>query len=298
MASCRPQNPGELLERVQIVARRLVEAQPREIAVGNIARRVLGLIRDASEGGKTGNQEHTSVNAQPSSSEVADESSESTIKEDTLDGIRELLDELDQADKQISEYSTEQIYPGETILIVGASPTVQKFLLDAARRRKFNVLLAENYPREHDVAHQNLLHGALRDSEAPASAQNRLRTLTAAGLSVTFITDSQIFAMMSLVSKIILSAQCIFSNGGCVTLSGSKSVTSIAKFYRVPVVVLSAIYRLSPSFPYDPKSLVERSNLNSDASFADAQMVQEIELSGFHVDYVSPELVSLYVTNM
>lgn len=39
----------KLIERIQQVGRRLTEAQPREMVVGNIVRRVLGLIRDEVE---------------------------------------------------------------------------------------------------------------------------------------------------------------------------------------------------------------------------------------------------------
>jgi translation initiation factor eIF-2B subunit beta len=38
-------NIGELLVRVQEAGQRLIEAQPREMVVGNIVRRVLGMIR-------------------------------------------------------------------------------------------------------------------------------------------------------------------------------------------------------------------------------------------------------------
>jgi translation initiation factor eIF-2B subunit beta len=37
---------GKLLARIQEVGQRLIEAQPREMVVGNIVRRVLGMIRD------------------------------------------------------------------------------------------------------------------------------------------------------------------------------------------------------------------------------------------------------------
>lgn len=43
-------NVDQLLGRIQLIGRKLVAAQPRELVVGNIVRRVLGLIRDeASE---------------------------------------------------------------------------------------------------------------------------------------------------------------------------------------------------------------------------------------------------------
>ncbi|OJJ49583.1 hypothetical protein ASPZODRAFT_128073 [Penicilliopsis zonata CBS 506.65] len=46
---CRTTDANKLIERVQSVGRRLMAAQPREMVVGNIVRRVLGLIRDEAE---------------------------------------------------------------------------------------------------------------------------------------------------------------------------------------------------------------------------------------------------------
>ncbi|KAF7595789.1 Translation initiation factor eIF-2B subunit beta [Aspergillus hancockii] len=49
ISACRTTDAAKLIERVQSVGRRLVAAQPREMVVGNIVRRVLGLIRDEAE---------------------------------------------------------------------------------------------------------------------------------------------------------------------------------------------------------------------------------------------------------
>ncbi|OJJ38641.1 hypothetical protein ASPWEDRAFT_48840 [Aspergillus wentii DTO 134E9] len=49
ISACRTTDAAKLIERVQNVGRRLVAAQPREMVVGNIVRRVLGLIRDEAE---------------------------------------------------------------------------------------------------------------------------------------------------------------------------------------------------------------------------------------------------------
>ncbi|KAJ5363350.1 hypothetical protein N7541_004194 [Penicillium brevicompactum] len=49
ITSCRTNDSAKLIERVQNVGRRLMAAQPREMVVGNIVRRVLGLIRDEAE---------------------------------------------------------------------------------------------------------------------------------------------------------------------------------------------------------------------------------------------------------
>ncbi|KAH8697013.1 translation regulator GCD7 [Talaromyces proteolyticus] len=49
VSAFRTTDAARLIERVQSVGRRLMIAQPRELVVGNIVRRVLGLIRDEAE---------------------------------------------------------------------------------------------------------------------------------------------------------------------------------------------------------------------------------------------------------
>lgn len=42
-------NVSQLLERIRGTGRRLIDAQPRELVVGNVVRRVLGLVREVTE---------------------------------------------------------------------------------------------------------------------------------------------------------------------------------------------------------------------------------------------------------
>ncbi|KAK2760874.1 GCD complex subunit gcd7 [Arachnomyces sp. PD_36] len=54
ISAFRTTDANKLIERVQNVGRSLVAAQPREMVVGNIVRRVLGLIRDEAEDEREG----------------------------------------------------------------------------------------------------------------------------------------------------------------------------------------------------------------------------------------------------
>ncbi|RAH45474.1 translation initiation factor eIF2B subunit beta [Aspergillus brunneoviolaceus CBS 621.78] len=54
ISASRTNDANKLIERVQNVGRRLMAAQPREMVVGNIVRRVLGLIRDEAEDDREG----------------------------------------------------------------------------------------------------------------------------------------------------------------------------------------------------------------------------------------------------
>ncbi|KAI9801360.1 MAG: hypothetical protein M1825_003339 [Sarcosagium campestre] len=61
---------GQLLGRIQLVGQRLCAAQPREMAVGNIVRRVLGLIREEAEDDRDadfGNSSDAGTDSQTSS---------------------------------------------------------------------------------------------------------------------------------------------------------------------------------------------------------------------------------------
>ena len=272
-----------------------MNACPNELAVGNIARRVLGLVHDSTDVAKANG---SSFAEDVDTKDTNKAASESNAKEDVLDGIRELLDELDQADKQISEYASEHIFPEDTILTIGSSRTVQRFLLDAAKRRKFRVIVVEGYPNDWKLSHDAIMSGVVRDSEEPLTAQNRLKTLTTAGIIVTLISDAQVFAMMPMVKTVVVSVQGILSNGGFVGNSGSKSIASCARHHNVPVIALGAIYRLSPIFPYNPKEIVQGTGPPSSIRYEESAMIEDVQTSNFISDYVGPDMIGLFVTNV
>ncbi|KAL4751488.1 hypothetical protein BDW72DRAFT_91870 [Aspergillus terricola var. indicus] len=78
ISACRTSDALKLIERVQSVGRRLIAAQPREMVVGNIVRRVLGLIRDEAEDDRDGDftLSDAGSESQPQTPRVGDEPSE------------------------------------------------------------------------------------------------------------------------------------------------------------------------------------------------------------------------------
>ncbi|KAF9887490.1 GCD complex subunit gcd7 [Aspergillus nanangensis] len=79
ISACRTNDAGKLIERVQSVGRRLVAAQPREMVVGNIVRRVLGLIRDEAEDDRDAdfNLSEAGSESQPQTPRATDDHSDS-----------------------------------------------------------------------------------------------------------------------------------------------------------------------------------------------------------------------------
>ena len=397
---------GNLLERIQEVGQRLVEAQPREMVVGNIVRRVLGMIRDeakedrtedasdststsqlGSPGRSPGRERsesgsfrtegaaptfsplrfasrdastmfeaggddvfggrslptsrpplltsHTSyavlngvpiqqsmfnlLSATPTPSSTPPHASspqgKSTIsasslaqriatttrdlKAEVISGIEEIIDELDQVDDQIAAYAQEHIHSNEVILTHSSSLSVQKFLLKAAEKRKFTVIVAESYPNDHEATHAAVTGKFSQDIEGDEmSTETFLKPLSAAGITVILMTDATIFAIMSRVNKVILATHAVIANGGLIAAAGARTIAKAAKVHRTPVIVVSGVYKLSPEYPFEFESLIEYGDPGNIIGYGEGGLVEHMEVDNPVYDYVPPDLVDLYITNL
>ena len=220
------------------------------------------------------------------------------LKADVIEGIRELLDELDQADDQIAAYALDHIHSNEIILTHASSMTVQKFLLAAARKRKFTVVHVEAYPNDHDEAHTMILSGQKKIKSEGGETDERFRPLTAAGITVILIPDSAIFAIMSRVNKVILATRSVLANGGLVAAAGARVIAKAAKEHHTPVVVLSGVYKLSPVYPFDTEDLIDYGNSSKIIDYRDGELVKNVAVVNPLSDYVPADLVDLYITNL
>ena len=63
-----------------------------------------------------------------------------------MQGINELVDELETSRNNIMTQALEHIQNGETIITLGKSKSVQDFLIYAARKRTFRVYVSETAP--------------------------------------------------------------------------------------------------------------------------------------------------------
>ncbi|GAB7355031.1 hypothetical protein MBLNU459_g5632t2 [Dothideomycetes sp. NU459] len=413
VAASRIKDAATLIERVRKVGQRLIAAQPREMAVGNIVRRVLGLIREVVEDGADADATATSDAGHPTSSHQARNDSiqrppltssistfsplnhgavlphqvymrpqssgsnspaevaeplpaghhrpplisshtsyaspgpqvtslfgllshpeepspigtpptgtqspviksaasprigifsppEATqpsvdIKAEVIDGIKELLDELEVVDDQIANSALEHIHANEIILTHTSSQTVQKFLLSAARKRKFTVVHAEAYPNDHADTHATIMTGGKPTEGGDDEADERWKPLTSMGITVIMIPDSAVFALMSRVNKVILSPHTVLANGGLIAAAGTLTIAHAAKVHQTPVVVVSGVYKLSPVYPFDMEELLEYGDPGHVIGFDEGDVVEGVEVVNPIYDYVGADLVDLYITNL
>lgn len=221
------------------------------------------------------------------------------LKGEVMQGIQDLQDELETSDKQIAEVALEHIHANEIILTHTASTTVQKFLLFAARKRKFTVVHAETYPHDHTATHGILLTGKKRESHPDDDDEgDRWKPLTEAGIQVYVIPDSHIYAIMSRVNKVILATHTVLANGSLVAASGAHMIAKAANEHRTPVVVLSGVYKLSPVYPFDIDELIEHGDASGVVPYEDGEFVDKVDVENPLYDYVPADLVDLYITNL
>lgn len=403
VAAERTRDAQALIKRIREVGRRLVTAQPREMAVGNIVRRVLGVVREVAEedsdsttmsdvfatpsaaphndplqrpgiishmsefsplhhgaalpqdlqsrpmssgestplaqssadisapeqrpqlgtstssyagqapqvtslfglfhpGGPsaagtppTGTQSPTSKSSRPgeASPSTLEKKEKLDIKAEVIDGIKDLLDELEVVDSQIAESALDHIHDGETILTHTSSQTVQRFLATAARKRKFTVVHAESYPNDHEATHATVVNGGTGQED------ERWKPLTSLGVTVILIPDTAVFALMSRINKVFLAPHTVLANGSLIAAAGSSTIAHAARHHSVPVVVLSGVYKLSPVYPFDTEDLIEMGNPGDAVGFAEGELVDGLaQVVNPVFDHVKAELVELYITNL
>lgn len=367
MSTQRWKDASSLIQRIRDVGRRLVAAQPREMAVGNIVRRILGIVREVAEDDLEGGDAEGAVEGQPSftagvisqtaptqaalspaldgsehplqrpgmpsqagslfgifqqpglnaspaatppfgsgtttprptpttKKDAANAAEKLDIKAEVIDGIKELLDELEVVDTQIAESALDHIHSNEIILTHTSSQTVQKFLIAAAKKRKFTVFHAEAYPNDHLATHATIVNGGSGSHDDDSG--ERWKALTSLGIKVILIPDSAVFALMSRINKVILAPHTILANGSLIAAAGASGIAQAAKEHRVPVVVLSGVYKLSPVYPFDSAELLEQGDPGKVVGFEEGDFIEGVDVVNPVFDHVGSELVDLYVTNL
>ena len=111
-----------------------------------------------------------------------------------MEAVSELIEELDGIQQQISEQALEHVHSNEVILTFGYCRTVHLFLREAAKKRQFQVVVAEGAPAYE--------------------GQKLARDLASDGINTTCITDSAVFAMMGRANMVVIGAHAVLANGG------------------------------------------------------------------------------------
>jgi len=198
-----------------------------------------------------------------------------------MEAIQEIMLDLEDLHKNIDDQASSHIHTGEVVLTYSRSKTVESFLKAAAKKRQFQVIVCEGAP--HFGGH------------------TMAKSLAEAGIDTTVIHDSAAFAIMARVNKVLLPAHAVLANGGLIAPSGSHMVALAAKHYSVPLVCLTGMFKLCPMYPHEGQDTLQ--DLVSPSSVVDYvelsdQIMSKVEFVNPVHDYIPPNLINLYVTNI
>ncbi|CAN0863480.1 Translation initiation factor eIF-2B subunit beta [Linum grandiflorum] len=282
---------GALIDAVAAIGQQLMAANPVELAVGNIVRRVIHIIRE----------EDLSL-----TTDAVGELNLSTVSDDDNDLVQDDRPLLSAAAVAAASRSTLRP-PSLQMLLEGAPDSVAvpqpaSSGGDSEERSKSHDRNSRTRKLKHDVIeavneliqdittcheliaeqavehiHHNEVILTLGSSKtvfeflcaakekkrsfrvfvaegAPRYQGHQLaKDLVARGLQTTLITDSAVFAMISRVNMVIVGAHAVMSNGGVIAPVGMNMVALAAQKHAVPFVVLAGSHKLCPSYPHNPE---------------------------------------------
>lgn len=287
---CKVESTFEMMTRIREDGKKLIAADPSELSIGNIIRRVLYMIREAYCEDTTSSTTSTTTsklltNTHSLKSDENDFSGPFTneMKESVLQSIIDLIDEndIENITSAISDYALEHIHASEVILTYGVSETVFEFLKAAKhKKRDFSVFVAESAPS--------------------FSGHTTAAKLASEGIDTTVISDSALFAVMARVNKVIIGTHAVLANGGLITHSGGHTIAIAAKAHAVPVICCSGLYKLTPLFPHDqdtfnflnaPSEILGFNEWDEHLSKVDVSVINPA------YDYIPPNFVDTIITN-
>ncbi|KAL2634935.1 hypothetical protein R1flu_006414 [Riccia fluitans] len=281
-----------LIDAIKAVGVRMIAANLIELAVGNIVRRVLHIIReeDASLAITVVPGVNVAVDSDDEdNSDIREQSSSHAVAAANRNVLRA------PSLHNLLESNPNPVKADVTVASTGDSADTKSRSGDKNSRswklkhnviESINIMLDELQDYHSQVAeqalehiHQNeviltlgrsrtLLHfllGAKKKRSfqvvvaegSPRYQGHKLaKELTAENLSTTLITDSAVFAMISRVNMVIVGAHAVMANGGVLAPVGLHMVALAAKRHAVPFVVLTGLHKLCPLYPHNPFTLL------------------------------------------
>ncbi len=269
----------DVVASVRAVGGRLAVIKREHLLVGNVARRLLRVIRDEFQHGD---------DETPAAAGDGDDATTRTrrMKKDVIDTAHEVIEEMEAACSNIAAQSVDFITNGCRVMTMGTPSAgagtglAEAFLREANKRRAFGVVVAESAPgyQGHATA-KSLTERGVRD--------------------VTVICDSAVYAAMPSVKCCVLSARGVLADGAALVNSGAYNIALAAKTHAVPVIVLAGSYDISPKTREDEGfgrvyglgSPATALAYGRDGADPDAVVINP------SFEYLPPELISVFVTD-
>ena len=192
----------------------------------------------------------------------------------------EIYYDIENAADEISHYGSHFIHYDDVVIPYGQSKAVAAFLEaanEAHQTKHVKVICCETYPS--------------------LAGQQFALELSKKGISTLLIHDAAAFTVMSRCNKVVIGCHAVLANGGVLVPSGGYNVVIAALHSKVPVIVLTGMYKLYPQFCSDQTTIndIDSPNHIMPYSLCDSQLA-EVDVVNPVYDYIPPEYISLILT--
>ncbi|XP_055857004.1 translation initiation factor eIF-2B subunit delta [Episyrphus balteatus] len=210
---------------------------------------------------------------------------ESELKEHLCHFIDTYIEnQIGKAAEAISSSVQDKISNGDVILTFGCSSLIN-FIFEEAHRRKvdFRVIVVDSRP---------FLEG-----------QELLRRLTASEIPCTYVLINAVGFVMPEVTKILLGAHALLSNGYVMARTGTAQVALVARSFNVPVLVCCETHKFSERFQTDAIVYNELGNpddliMSNKCRLMNWESQNKLCPLNLNYDITPPELVTAVVTEV
>jgi len=191
-----------------------------------------------------------------------------------IDRGRDFLRRNDGAREKITRLCEPFIMDDMTILTHSRSRAVRDTLIAAKKSGKnFRVFVTE--------------------SQLDRSGVQLQKELEAAGLTCTVILDAAVAYTMEQVDCVLVGAEGVVENGGCINKIGSLGVAMCAHHFQTPVYVLAECVKFVRLYPLSQRELPDNFKFS-------ARTLRAADTGHAHplVDYTPPRYISLLFTDL
>ncbi|XP_063907991.1 translation initiation factor eIF2B subunit delta isoform X2 [Zophobas morio] len=210
-------------------------------------------------------------------------------KENLLEVIDTYIDhQMDRAGEAISMKVNEKINNGDVVLTYGCSSLIKKILSDAhSKGKQFQVIVVDGRP---------FLEG-----------RQMLQRLVQIGINCSYVQMNALCYVMSLVTKVLLGAHALLTNGYVMSRIGTAQVALVAQAYNKPVLVCCETYKfseqvLTDSFVYneldDSEKLICVDTLEESSPLALCRNNDNLHILNMLYDVTPPDLITAVVTEL
>ncbi|XP_051140964.1 probable translation initiation factor eIF-2B subunit delta isoform X2 [Andrographis paniculata] len=214
--------------------------------------------------------------------------SESEAKTNLISDIDRFINErIILADKVIVKHAVTKIVNGDVLLTYGSSSAVDMILLHAHELGKqFQVVVVDSRPK---------LEG-----------QKLLRRLLGKGIKCTYTHINAVSYIMHEVTKVLLGASSVLSNGMVYSRVGTACVAMVAHQFRVPVLICCEAYKFHERVQLDsicsnelgdPDVISKVSGRKEIGYLNDWANIENLQLLNLFYDATPSDYISMIVTD-